>query len=64
MLAQYKQLFLVVALYLMPVLTHAVTYDDAPLQPFDATYKMKGWGIFEIERTVTLSREGDLYILR
>ena len=64
MSAQYKQLLLVAALYLMPVLTHAVTYDYAPLQPFYSTYKMKGWGILEIERTVTLSREDDLYTLR
>ena len=56
MSAQYKQLLLVAALYLMPVLTHAVTYDYAPLQPFYSTYKMKGWGILEIKRTVTLSR--------
>ena len=61
---QYKQLLLVVVLYLLPVLTHAVTSDDAALQPFDSTYKMKGWGILEIERTVTLSREDNLYVLR
>jgi hypothetical protein len=61
---QYKHLFLAVTLYLLPILTHAVTYDDAALQPFDSTYKMKGWGILEIERIVTLSREDNLYILR
>ena len=61
---QYKQLLLVAGLHLLPVLTHAVTSDDAALQPFDSTYKMKGWGILEIERTVTLSREDSLYILR
>ena len=64
MSAQYKQLLFVAALCLLPVLTHAVTRDDAALQPFDATYKLKGWGVLEIKRTVTLSRENNLYILR
>ena len=61
---QYKQLLFVAALCLLPVLTHAVTRGDAALQPFDATYKLKGWGVLEIKRTVTLSRENNLYILR
>jgi hypothetical protein len=64
MSAQYKQLLFVAALCLLPVLTYSVTRDDAALQPFDSTYKLKGWGILEIERTVTLSRENNLYILR
>ena len=64
MSAQYKQLLFVVALCLLPVLTHAVTRDDAALQPFDSTYKLKGWGVLEIKRTVTLTRENNLYILR
>jgi hypothetical protein len=64
MSAQYKQLLFVAALCLLPVLTHAVTRDDAALQPFTSTYKLKGWGILEIKRTVTLSRENNLYILR
>ena len=64
MSAQYKQLLFVAALCLLPALSHAVTRDDAALQPFDSTYKLKGWGILEIERTVTLSRENNLYILR
>ena len=64
MSAQYKQLLFVAALCLLPVLTHAVTRDDAALQPFDSTYKLKGWGILEIKRTITLSRENNLYILR
>jgi hypothetical protein len=64
MSAQYKQLLFVAALCLLPVVTHAVTRDDAALQPFDSTYKLKGWGILEIKRTVTLSRENNLYILR
>ena len=64
MSAQYKQLLFVAVLCLLPVLTHAVSRDDAVLQPFDSTYKLKGWGILEIERTVTLSRENNLYILR
>jgi hypothetical protein len=64
MSAKYKQLLFVAALCLLPVLTHAVTRDDAALQPFDSTYKLKGWGILAIERTVTLSRENNLYTLR
>jgi hypothetical protein len=61
---QYKHLLLAATLYLSPVFTHAVTYEDAALQPFDATYKLKGWGILEIKRTVALSRENNLYTLR
>ncbi|SVC81790.1 uncharacterized protein METZ01_LOCUS334644, partial [marine metagenome] len=38
MSAQYKQLLFVTALCLLPVVTHAVTRDDAALQPFDSTY--------------------------
>ena len=64
MLVQYKQLLLVVALHLLPALTHAVAHDDAPLKPFDSTYKLKGWGVLEIKRTVTLTRDNNLYILR
>ena len=64
MLVQYKQLLLVAALYLLPALTYGVTHDDAVLQPFDATYKLKGWGVLEIKRTLTLMRENNLYILR
>jgi hypothetical protein len=64
MSAQYKQLLFVAALCLLPILTHAVTRDDAALQPFDATYKLKGWGVLAIKRTVTLSREHNLYTLR
>jgi len=64
MLVQYKQLLLVAALYLMPTLAHAVTHDDTVLQPFNATYKLKGWGVLEIKRTVTLMRDNNLYILR
>ena len=62
--AKYKQLLLVVVMYLLPALTHGVTHDDAALQPFNSTYKLKGWGIVEIERTLKLSREGNLYVLR
>jgi hypothetical protein len=64
MLAKYKQLLLVAALYFLPVLSHSGTHDNTTLQPFDSTYKLKGWGVFEIERTVTLSRENSLYTLR
>ena len=64
MLAQYKQLLLVAALCLLPIFAHAVTDKDAVLQPFDSTYKLKGWGILEFKRTVTLSREDGLYTLR
>ena len=64
MSAQFKQLLFVAALCLLPVLTPAVTRNDAALQPFNSTYKLKGWGVLEIKRTVTLSRENDLYILR
>lgn len=61
---QYKHLLLVASLYLLPALTHAVANEGLALQPFDSTYKMKGWGIIEIKRTVTLSREDSLYTLR
>ena len=64
MSAQYKQLLLVAVLSFLPILTHAVAYDDKALEPFNSTYKMKGWGMLEIERTVTLSREDNLYTLR
>jgi len=64
MLVQYKQLLLVVTLCLLPTLTHAATDDNAALQPFDSTYELKGWGVLEIKRTVTLSRENNLFILR
>ena len=64
MLVQYKQLLLVATLCLLPALMHAATDDNAALQPFDSTYELKGWGVLEIKRTVTLSRKNNLFILR
>jgi hypothetical protein len=61
---QYKQILLIAGLCFLSALTHAVTQDDAALQPFQSTYKLKGWGVLEIERTVTLSRKENIYILR
>jgi len=61
---QYKQLLFAAVLYLLPIFTHAASYDDAALQPFVSTYKLKGWGGLKIERTMTLSREDSVYTLQ
>jgi hypothetical protein len=64
MATKYKQLLLAAGLYFLPVFSHAVTQTHAVLQPFESIYQLKGWGVIEIERTITLSLDNDLYVLQ
>jgi len=34
------------------------------LQPFEAIYRIQGWGVVEIQRTVTLSYDAPIYTIR
>ena len=38
--------------------------DRLILSPYQASYYLKGWGVLEIERTVTLTRDRETYTLR
>ena len=51
-----------VGLLLFTVLCQAEELAIA-LHPFKSTYKLMGWGILEVERTVSLSRTNNHYVL-
>ena len=60
-----KHIFFTIGMFFLTPLGCVGASETLILEPFKSKYDLKGFGILEVERTVTLSHQGtDLYTLR